>query len=204
MWDKLGAVFDMENPLMRALSVVADLILLNFLTILGMLPVVTAGASLTARNDVLQHIVRREEGYIARSFFASYKSNLKQGSLMGLLFMVPAALLILEYDLIRAVPEFHMPVFYAMLILAGGIVLACGIYSFQLLARFENTISGTVKNALMLSLGYFPRTIGMVVTYVGFWAVIAAFYMYLFPVIILFGATLPAYICTLLMGPALK
>ena len=44
----------------------------------------------------------------------------------------------------------------------------------------------------------------MVVTYVGFWAVIASFYMYLFPVIILFGATLPAYICTLLMGPALK
>ena len=138
MWDKLGAVFDMENPLMRALSVVADLILLNFLTILGMLPVVTAGASFTARNDVLQHIVRREEGYIARSFFASYKSNLKQGSLMGLLFMVPAALLILEYDLIRAVPEFHMPVFYAMLILAGGIVLACGIYSFQLLFSVLN------------------------------------------------------------------
>ena len=70
MWDKLGSVFDMENPLMRALAVVADLILLNFLTIIGMIPVVTAGASLTARNDVLQHIVRKEEGYIARSFWA--------------------------------------------------------------------------------------------------------------------------------------
>ena len=67
MWDKLGAVFDMENPLMRALSVVADLILLNFLTILGMLPVVTAGASFTARNDVLQHIVVVVRGHAVRA-----------------------------------------------------------------------------------------------------------------------------------------
>lgn len=204
MWDKLGSVFDMENPLMRALAVVADLILLNFLTIIGMIPVVTAGASLTARNDVLQHIVRKEEGYIARSFFASYKSNLKQGSIMGLIFAVPAGLLILEYDVIRAIPELHMPVFYAMLLLAGGIVLACGIYAFHLLARFENTIVGTIKNALMLSFGYLPRTVGMIAAYVGFWAVVIAFYMYLFPVIILFATTLPAYICTLLIGPALK
>lgn len=204
MWDKLGAVFDMENPLMRALAVVADLIVLNFLTILCMVPVVTAGASLTARNDVLQHIARREEGYIVRSFFASFKSNLKQGSIMGLLFMIPAGLLLLEYDVIRAIPALHIPILYAMLILAGSIVLACGIYAFHLLARFENTIPGTIKNALMLSLGYLPRTIGMIAAYAAFWAVIAAFYMYLFPVIILFGATLPAYICTLLMGPALK
>ena len=204
MWDKLGSVFDMVNPLMRALAVVADLILLNFLTIIGMIPVVTAGASLTARNDVLQHIVRKEEGYIARSFFASYKSNLKQGSIMGMIFAVPAGLLILEYDVIRAIPELHMPIFYAMLLLAGGIVLACGIYAFHLLARFENTIVGTIKNALMLSFGYLPRTVGMIAAYVGFWAVVIAFYMYLFPVIILFATTLPAYICTLLIGPALK
>lgn len=204
MWDKLGSVFDMENPLMRALAVVADLILLNFLTVIGMIPVVTAGASLTARNDVLQHIVRKEEGYIAQSFFASYKSNLKQGSIMGLIFAVPAALLIFEYDVIRAIPELHMPLFYAMLIFAAGIVLACGIYAFHLLARFENTIPGTIKNALMLSLGYLPRTIGMLLAYAGFWAVVISFYMYLFPVIILFATTLPAYISTLLIGPALK
>lgn len=203
MWDKLGSFFDMDNPLMRALNVVADLILLNFLTILGMVPVVTAGASLAARNDVLQHIVRREEGYIARSFFNSYKRNLKQGSIMGLLFMIPAGILLLEYDFIRAVPALHHPAVYAMLILAGCIVLACGIYSFQLLARFENSVPGTIKNALMLSLGYLPRTIGMLAAYIGFWAVVLSFYIYLFPVILLFAATLPAYICTLLMGPAL-
>lgn len=204
MWDKLGSVFDMENPLMRALAVVADLILLNFLTIIGMIPVVTAGASLTARNDVLQHIVRKEEGYIARSFWASYKRNLRQGSIMGLIFAVPTLLLIFEYDVIRAIPELHLHIFYAMLLLAGGIVLACGIYAFHLLARFENTIPGTIKNALMLSLGYLPRTVGMIAAYAGFWAVVIAFYMYLFPVIILFATTLPAYVCTLLMGPALK
>ena len=40
----------MENPVMRALSTTADLIMLNLLTILCCLPVVTVGAALTALN----------------------------------------------------------------------------------------------------------------------------------------------------------
>ena len=204
MWDKLSSVFDMENPLMRALSVVADLILLNFLTILCMLPVITAGAAFTARNDVLQHIVRKEESYIVRSFFRSFKSNLKQGSIMGLLFMVPLGLLALEFLFIRSVPALHMTLLYAMLIFAGALVFACGIYAFHLLARYENTIGGTVKNALLLSLASFPRTLCMLASYALFWAAVLIFAMYLFPVILLFGATLPAYICALLIEPVFR
>ena len=46
-------LFDMENPVMRALSTTADLIVLNLLTILCCLPVVTVGAALFALFTLL-------------------------------------------------------------------------------------------------------------------------------------------------------
>ena len=69
----------MDSPFMRFLSVLADLMILNFLTILCCIPVVTAGASFTAMHYVLIKMVRNEEGYIAKSFFHAFKQNLGQG-----------------------------------------------------------------------------------------------------------------------------
>ena len=43
-------LFDMDNPLMQALGILADLMVLNLLTIVCSLPVLTAGAALTALN----------------------------------------------------------------------------------------------------------------------------------------------------------
>ena len=45
MWNR---IFDMENPLMRTLGAICDLLVLNLLTLLCSLPVVTAGAAITA------------------------------------------------------------------------------------------------------------------------------------------------------------
>ena len=56
----LEKIFDMENPLMRALSVVADLIILNVLFVICSIPVITWGASFAALNDVVWHLVRNE------------------------------------------------------------------------------------------------------------------------------------------------
>ena len=59
----------MENPVMRALSTTADLIMLNLLTILCCLPVVTVGAALTALNTAAIKIVRGEETAPVKDYF---------------------------------------------------------------------------------------------------------------------------------------
>ena len=87
----LKRIFDAENPLMQALSVACDLLLLNCFTILCCLPVVTAGAALTALSDVAMHIVRQEGPGVFRMYFRSFRANLKQGILMGLMFLGAAA-----------------------------------------------------------------------------------------------------------------
>ena len=68
----MGRIFDMDSPVMRFLGRLADLMILNLVTLLCCLPVVTIGASLTAMHYVLLKMVRNEESYIVRSFFKSY------------------------------------------------------------------------------------------------------------------------------------
>ena len=68
-------VFEEGSPFIRFLNRMADLLIINLLTLLMCVPVITAGASLTAMHYVLLKIVRDEEGYIVRSFFRSFKLN---------------------------------------------------------------------------------------------------------------------------------
>ena len=68
----------MDSPFMRALNVLADLMILNIITIICCIPVVTAGASFTAMHYVLLKRVRGTEGYIVSTFFDAFKKNLKK------------------------------------------------------------------------------------------------------------------------------
>ena len=69
----MNRFFNMDNKFFVFMGRVADLLLLNFLCILCCIPVVTAGASITALYYVTLKMARDEESYIARSFFRSFK-----------------------------------------------------------------------------------------------------------------------------------
>ena len=69
----MGKLFNIDSPVMRFLGKVADLMILNLVTLLCCIPVVTIGASLTAMHYVLLKMVRNEESYIVRSIFKSFK-----------------------------------------------------------------------------------------------------------------------------------
>ena len=49
----MGKLFNIDSPVMRFLGKVADLMILNLVTLLCCIPVVTIGASLTAMHYVL-------------------------------------------------------------------------------------------------------------------------------------------------------
>lgn len=189
-------IFDSENPLMRALAVVADLLVLNLLTLLCCVPIFTIGAALTAMEDILIHMVRKEEGYIFKPFFRSFGGNLKKGSLLGVLFLVIAAVLYFDYLAAAA----YIPVFRVGIVALGLIELAIVIYTFALLARYENTVWGTLKNAVTLAVGFFPRTLGMMAFSVVFWLLCVRFYQIGAPLLLLFGLSLPGYVTALLIN----
>ena len=189
-------IFDMENPVMRALAAACDLLLLNLLTLLCCLPVLTAGAAITALNDMVIRMVRQEDEYIVRPYFRSFKDNLKQGTLLWLLVLLAAALL--GFDYLAALS--YLPMLRVGILAISLIVFAVVLYAFALLARYENSLRATLRNAAVLSVAYFPRTLGMLAATVLFWALCLRFAQIGAPVLLLFGFALPAYFCALLLS----
>lgn len=193
MWNR---IFDMENPVMRALGAVCDLLVLNLLTILCSLPVVTVGAALTALDDVTLRIVRREDDGVVKGYFRAFRANLKKGVALGLIFLLAAVVLYVDYSIAAALA----PVLRVAVVAAALIVGAVALYAFALLARYENTLLQTLKNAATLSVAFFPRTLGLLVFTVALWLLCLYFFQIALPVLLMFGLSLPAYIGALLFN----
>ena len=186
-------IFDMDNPVMRALSAAADLIVLNFLALLCSLPLVTLGASWAALSEVSLRLLRAEEGRLTRDFFRAFRANLKRGIPLGLLFLLAAGLLYFDY---LAALTYAPPLRVGIVALAI-LVLGVAFYAFALLGHFDNTLGGTLKNAAVLAVGYFPRTAGTLVFAVSMWMLCLKFWRLLLPVLVLLGLALPVYIAAI-------
>ena len=193
-------LFNPENPVMRALSALADLMILNLLTLLCCLPVVTMGAALTALNSAVIKLVQGEDSSPSKDFFRSFRQNFKKGTLLGLVFQVFFIAAFVDFLLAESVIPIFRPVIAATALLA----LLLGQYAFALLARYENTLKGTLKNAFLLAVGYFPRTLGMALFNVALWLLATQLFSYLVPMLFLFGLSLPCYTKILLMRGIFK
>ena len=204
----MDRIFGLDSPFMRFLSLVADLMLLNLLTILCCLPVITAGASFTALYYCCLKIRRNEEGYITRMFFKSFRQNLVQSIPLWLIFLVVAAGY--AYDF-RAANEGIIPrwVFYAG---TAAFVLFSIVYIwvFPLLSRFDNPCGVTVKNAAVVSVTRLPSTIVMLAVTVGFAFLCTPvvlgpdIFVRTLPVIFFFSFSLTAYLCAKIYDPVFR
>lgn len=199
----MSRFFDLDSPVMRFLTKVADLMILNLLTVLCCIPVITAGAALTALHYVLLKMARNEEGYIARSFFKSFRQNFKQATIIWLFFLAfiivfIGDIMIFNYSSMKF-PTALKVVLFAVTLL----VMMVAVYVFPVLSRFDNTIFNTFKNALFMSILSLPKTILMLILYVVPIAVLY-FVPIAVPLVFLFGMSVPAYFAAMLYSGTFK
>ena len=185
---------------MQGLSIVADMLILNLLTLICSLPLLTAGTALTAMNDVVIRVVRQEEGSIVRDYFRAVRSNFKNGLLFGLLLLIAGGLLYFDYLCARA----YVPVMRYGIAAFAVLLLALTVYSLALFARYENRLGQTIKNAAALAIAYFPRTLGILCFCLAFWLLCFRFLRYGAPILIMFGFSLPCYVCILILRPVFE
>ncbi len=188
---------------MQGLTKLADLILLNFITAICCLPVITIGASLTAMHYVALKIVRDEESYIIKTFFRSFKENFKQATLLWLIHLLLIALLV--YDFIVVYYSVNSLPFWAgpALLSVTGVLYLLSLHIFPLQAKFVNTIGKTIRNSVMIGIMTFPKTILMGIIWV-IPAAIVVFFPQATPVVILLGFSGPAWLCALLYNKTFK
>lgn len=199
----MGRFFDLDSPIMRALSRMADLMILNLLMIVLCLPIVTAGAAFTALHYVLLKMVRDEEGYLFRSFFKSFKLNFWQATGLWAIFLAISVLFVGDFIILKGNQD-SFPASFGFLMLAISVmVLMIFMYVFPVLARFDNTIRATIKNAFLIMALNLPKTIVMAAAYLLPY-VILYFIPTAFPLWLLFGISAPAFASALLYSKIFK
>ncbi len=155
----MNKLFDIDSPLMQAMSRIVDLVLLSFLWFVCCLPIITIGPSTTAMYYVTLKMARKEELKITREFFSAFKSNFKQSAIMNLIFLVVGAVLLADY-IIMSGAEDTMGMFSSVCFFVMFIWLLCVVfYAYPLQAQFFNTIKQTLINAAILSMRKFLYTV---------------------------------------------
>lgn len=144
------------------MSKVADLCILNIICVVCCIPVITAGASITAMYYVTLKMVRNEEAYIVRSFFKSFKQNFKQATIINLIMLLIGLVLYVDLNVSKAMQGGAGQIFQIIFMAFVLIYFILFLYVYPVLARFYNTIKNTIKNALFMAIRHLPYTVVMV------------------------------------------
>lgn len=195
----MSRFFDMDSPVMTALSRVCDLMLLNLLTLVCCIPIVTIGASVTAMHYVELKWARDEEGYILRPFFREFKNNFKQATAEWLIILAVGILLGVDLYVVTQSPDMF-PDFMVYVIGAAAIVAFLVVqWIFLLQCHFYNTVRQTFKNSFIMAIAQFPRTLVMalcwIVSFLLFYLSLVTELQVIFPLVLLFFLSVPGYLC---------
>ncbi|SFC09371.1 YesL family protein [Butyrivibrio sp. YAB3001] len=230
----MGRFFDIDSPLMQALSKIADIMWINILTLIFAIPLILE--QLFFLSPVLFGDFQITVGLI---FWAW---------LLGIVFSIPLgpALTAMHFVLLKLVRNEDSYVtksyfksfkenfkqgailqviqfavggillldymlmkdsaaVYVYLVFAIAIILfMISLYIFPLLSKFVNTVPGTLKNSALMAVLALPKTFLMALVSVIPLVILYFFDMKAMPIIILMGIAGPGFLCALLYNGTFK
>lgn len=177
--------------LIRFLTRVCDLLLLNIVFLLACMTIACSGAAITALYRVTLRMMRGQSAPIVKDFLAALREEFLASTpatvmLFGDLMLIAVVRYALSANFLVFSPAIFILLSIAVIVLTG--VLS---YLFPLLARYENTFSQQLGNAGRLALANLPVTCLMTVVnllplligmclpnlwafFTGFWVLIGA------------------------------
>ena len=167
-----------DSPFFKFINKILYSVWLNILWVICCIPIITIGPATTALFYCCQKIVNDEEGYITKSFFHSFKTNLKQGITIGVIMTLLG--LAIGFDGYRLYhlhnTSYIWTIFLAILIVAAIAYFLIASWIFPLLAHYENTVLNMFKNSIILSVRFIVCSALMLCVYFIMLVVIVRFF----------------------------
>lgn len=198
----MGRIFDINSKFMQIAMKGADLIILNVLTLLCCIPILTIGPAFTAMHYTLLKLYRDEEGGIFKTFFHGFAANFRQGVALTFVYLLFFGILFLDYQFGSRTEGIMRFVLYALpfLALIGGLSLC---WVFPLLSRYQNTVFGTIKTTLAATLAHPFKSLMMTALMIAPFLLLLATNLGV-PVIATFGLSLCGFLRVMLYDPIFK
>lgn len=155
-------LFNINGGFWKFMNRFLDVLLLNFLWLIFSLPIFTMGAATCAAFQVSLKMVDEQEGYVSKMFIKAFKENFKQGTLMGLITLPSIYALYLLWQIVIKADDINFLVILGV-ILGTAIVIAMNLYTYPMIARYDNSLKNIIKNSTGICIQYFKKTLILVV-----------------------------------------
>lgn len=158
----MNRLFNPDAPFWQLMSRIADLLILNFIFVISCIPVVTAGAAISALYHVCFKILRKESPYVFKSYSKAFRENFRQSTAVWLFSLVIIYFLGMDYYLLTSQSINNLLIIRILFWLVLGLLFSMFIYIFPIISHFECTIKQGLKNSLYMTLGHLPSSILLV------------------------------------------
>ncbi|WP_125605622.1 YesL family protein [Lapidilactobacillus bayanensis] len=142
-------IFSMNGSVFAFMTTIYQVIVVNVLFLISSIPIITIGASLTAMYSCCLKIANGDEVFLWADYKRAFKNNFKISTqIYGITVVVFASVFGLAFAFQRL--NFTVGLW---IVLGLATVLIFGTeYLYPLIARFENTWSEYLRNAVVLSI----------------------------------------------------
>lgn len=147
-----GKIFD-------GLSRLGDMFILNLIYVISCIPVITIGAATTALYYTTLKMAENQESYVWRDYWKAFKMNFRQATVIWFIEFAACVAVILDFLIAGGLSTQLGTVIAIMTVIVAVFLALLGLYVFPLLARFENSIMKTMKNAVLIAIRHLPSTI---------------------------------------------
>lgn len=141
-----------NSPFMDFMNTTAQFIALNFCFLICCIPIITIGPAIAAMYQVLLRESRGEHGYLIKKYWQHFLKMFWQGLFTFIFFAVIIAFMVFGAAFWLHMNDHLSLVVTIVIAIVASVVLSGMMYSFPLMARFDNTFRQTIKNAFCIAL----------------------------------------------------
>lgn len=188
------SLFDPENSFWSFLNRIYNLAFAGLLWFLTSLPILTIGASTTALYSYAFAVTDQRDGYVSRTFFASFRKNFVKATALWIGMLLIFAFLFFDAYLASTGNTMVSKGMF-FIVLSGAIIIAMpAVHVFPFLSQFDLPYKEMAKRIFLVGVGNLPISLTLVVVNSLFFLLI-----YAFPPSALFVQAFVAALCSLFL-----
>lgn len=148
----MASIWRPDSPAMKKITFLTNLMLLNLVYVVCCVPVITAGAATSALYAVLSAYHKDQTDEVFRPFFAAFRSNFKQSTLLWLPICLVIAIICFDALYLSANTDSGLGLLAIPIVLTVVLTVVVLTYGFPQIAMFENSTKLILRNCFHLFL----------------------------------------------------
>lgn len=154
----MSKIFSTEGKIYSGMERIYQILLLNSIFIISCLPVVTIGVALASAYGTAYKMIDHSEGVLYKEYLRQLKLNMLPATKLWVLILAVIGVGFWTFPYVQSFMVGNKIAYYLTMVFITFLVLM-SLYLFPLIARFDNSLSGTVVNAMILSFKHLPQSI---------------------------------------------